>query len=88
VYEVDTRLRPSGEAGLLVTSLKAFEQYQLKSAWLWEHQALVRARPIAGELSLRQKFEILRRNILIQPRDENYVRAEVLKMRQKMKDHL
>ena len=88
VYEVDTRLRPSGEAGLLVTSLKAFEQYQFKSAWLWEHQALVRARPIAGEMSLRKKFEVLRRDILIQPRDENYVRAEVLKMRQKMKEHL
>lgn len=88
VYEVDTRLRPSGEAGLLVTSLKAFEQYQFKSAWLWEHQALVRARPIAGEMSLRKKFEVLRRDILIQPRDENYVQAEVLKMRQKMKEHL
>ncbi|RSR82428.1 bifunctional [glutamate--ammonia ligase]-adenylyl-L-tyrosine phosphorylase/[glutamate--ammonia-ligase] adenylyltransferase, partial [Acinetobacter baumannii] len=48
VYEIDTRLRPSGEAGLLVTSLKAYEHYQLKSAWLWEHQALVRARSIAG----------------------------------------
>ena len=88
VYEIDTRLRPSGEAGLLVTSLKAFEQYQLKNAWLWEHQAIVRARPIAGEPSLRQKFEQLRRLILTLPRDENYVREEVLKMRQKMKDHL
>lgn len=88
VYEVDTRLRPSGEAGLLVTSLKAFEQYQFKSAWLWEHQALVRARPIAGEMSLRKKFEILRCDILTQKRDIGHVRAEVLKMRQKMKDHL
>ena len=88
VYEVDTRLRPSGEAGLLVTSLKAFEQYQFKSAWLWEHQALVRARPIAGEMSLRKKFEILRCDILTQKRDIGHVREEVLKMRQKMKDHL
>ncbi|NNH78387.1 bifunctional [glutamate--ammonia ligase]-adenylyl-L-tyrosine phosphorylase/[glutamate--ammonia-ligase] adenylyltransferase [Acinetobacter sp. ANC 5380] len=88
VYEVDTRLRPSGEAGLLVTSLKAFEQYQLKSAWVWEHQALVRARSIAGEKSLREKFEALRCLILTQPRDEAKVREEVLKMRQKMKDHL
>ena len=88
VYEIDTRLRPSGEAGLLVTSLKAFEQYQLKNAWLWEHQALVRARSIAGEQSLRDKFEALRCRILIQPRDEAKVREEVLKMRQKMKDHL
>ncbi|MFW2153838.1 bifunctional glutamine synthetase adenylyltransferase/deadenyltransferase, partial [Acinetobacter gyllenbergii] len=88
VYEIDTRLRPSGEAGLLVTSLKAFEQYQLKSAWLWEHQALVRARSIAGEMDLRNKFAHLRAQILTQPRDEKYVQEEVLKMRQKMKDHL
>ncbi|MPW43630.1 bifunctional [glutamate--ammonia ligase]-adenylyl-L-tyrosine phosphorylase/[glutamate--ammonia-ligase] adenylyltransferase [Acinetobacter guerrae] len=88
VYEIDTRLRPSGEAGLLVTSLKAFEHYQLKSAWLWEHQALVRARSIAGETRLREKFLSLRGKILTQPRDEKYVQEEVLKMRQKMKDHL
>lgn len=88
VYEIDTRLRPSGEAGLLVTSLKAFEHYQFKSAWLWEHQALVRARSIAGDLQLRQKFETLRCDVLTQKRDINHVREEVLKMRQKMKDHL
>ncbi len=88
VYEIDTRLRPSGEAGMLVTSLKAYEQYQLKSAWLWEHQALVRARSIAGDQDLRQQFEDLRCRILTQPRDEAHVRAEVLQMRQKMKDHL
>ena len=88
VYEIDTRLRPSGEAGVLVTSLKAFEQYQFKNAWLWEHQALVRARSIAGEDPLRAKFEDLRCRILTQPRDEASVREEVLKMRCKMKDHL
>lgn len=88
VYEIDTRLRPSGEAGLLVTSLKAFEQYQLKSAWVWEHQALVRARSIAGEQTLRDTFESLRCQILTLPRDEQTVRQEVLNMRQKMKDHL
>lgn len=88
VYEIDTRLRPSGEAGLLVTSLKAFEQYQLKSAWLWEHQAIVRARSIAGEQSLRAKFEELRCRVLTLPREEEAVRKEVLNMRQKMKDHL
>ncbi|OTG83207.1 bifunctional glutamine synthetase adenylyltransferase/deadenyltransferase [Acinetobacter sp. ANC 4558] len=88
VYEVDTRLRPSGEAGLLVTSLKAFEQYQLKSAWMWEHQALVRARTIAGQKSLCEKFEALRCKILTMPRQEALVKEEVLKMRQKMKDHL
>lgn len=88
VYEIDTRLRPNGEAGLLVCSLKAFEHYQLSSAWLWEHQALVRARSIAGNIELCKAFEALRRTILTQKRDENEVRAEVQKMRQKMKDHL
>jgi glutamate-ammonia-ligase adenylyltransferase len=88
VYEIDTRLRPSGEAGMLVTSLKAYEQYQQKSAWLWEHQALVRARSIAGDVNLCQLFEQIRCQILTQKRDENVVREEVLKMRQKMKDHL
>ena len=88
VYEIDTRLRPSGEAGLLVTSLKAFEQYQMKNAWVWEHQAIVRARSIAGEQSLREKFEQLRCRVLTLPREEEKVRAEVLNMRQKMKDHL
>ncbi|MDR7015659.1 bifunctional [glutamate--ammonia ligase]-adenylyl-L-tyrosine phosphorylase/[glutamate--ammonia-ligase] adenylyltransferase [Acinetobacter sp. 3657] len=88
VYEIDTRLRPSGEAGMLVTSLKAFEQYQQKHAWLWEHQALVRARSIAGDLQLCQQFEEVRCKILTQVRDENVVRDEVIKMRQKMKDHL
>ena len=88
VYEIDTRLRPSGEAGMLVTSLKAFEQYQQKHAWLWEHQALVRARSIAGDTQLCQQFETVRCKILTQVRDENVVRDEVIKMRQKMKDHL
>ena len=88
VYEIDTRLRPSGEAGMLVTSLKAYEHYQQKSAWLWEHQALVRARSIAGDTDLCQQFEQIRCQILTQVRDEDEVRQEVLKMRQKMKDHL
>lgn len=88
VYEVDTRLRPNGDAGILVSSLKSFEQYQLQHAWLWEHQALVRARSIAGDQQLSQAFEDLRIRILTQPREEAYVRSEVIKMRQKMKDHL
>ncbi|KAA8733183.1 bifunctional [glutamate--ammonia ligase]-adenylyl-L-tyrosine phosphorylase/[glutamate--ammonia-ligase] adenylyltransferase [Acinetobacter qingfengensis] len=88
VYDVDTRLRPNGDAGLLVCSLRAFEHYQLQNAWLWEHQALVRARSIAGDTALCQAFEQLRCRILTQKRNENEVRAEVLNMRQKMKDHL
>lgn len=88
VYEVDSRLRPNGDAGLLVTSLKAFEHYQKHSAWLWEHQALVRARTIAGDDDLNQRIEAIRKEVLTTPREESHVREEVIKMRQKMKDHL
>lgn len=88
VYEIDTRLRPLGDAGMLVSSLNAFEHYQRHKAWIWEHQALVRARSIAGDEQLRAKFEQLRVEILTQKRDEQDVRNEVLKMRNKMKDHL
>lgn len=87
-YEIDTRLRPSGESGVLVTSLRAYGLYQEKSAWLWEHQALVRARSIAGDDCLREQFEQIRINVLTQIRDVQSVQHEVLKMRQKMKDHL
>lgn len=88
IYDIDTRLRPHGEAGLLVVGLRAFEQYQQNRAWLWEHQALVRARSIAGEEALCCTFEQLRCKILTQQRDEQTVRHEVIKMRQKMLDHL
>jgi glutamate-ammonia-ligase adenylyltransferase len=88
VYEVDTRLRPSGAAGLLVSSLYAFERYQQKSAWLWEHQALARARSVAGDQSVRDAFEKIRLNILTLPRDAEVVRTEVSAMRKKMQDHL
>lgn len=88
VYEIDTRLRPSGDAGLLVSSLKSFEQYQRKNAWVWEHQALVRARSVAGDKQLREAFEQVRKDILTLTRDEESVRNEVLKMRQKMREHL
>lgn len=88
VYEVDTRLRPSGQSGLLVSSLSSFELYQKKSAWLWEHQALARARSVAGDRSVRDEFEKIRLNILTLPRDEEVVRTEVSAMRKKMQDHL
>lgn len=87
-YEVDMRLRPSGDAGVLVSSINAFESYQKKSAWLWEHQALVRARSIAGDMALCQQFEQIRCAILTQPREQAEVQLEVKNMRQKMRDHL
>jgi len=88
LYEVDMRLRPSGQSGLLVSSLKSFTEYQLSSAWLWEHQALVRARVVAGDSKLAARFEAVRQQVLELPRDEAEVRSAVWDMRKKMRDHL
>ncbi|MFB2588959.1 bifunctional [glutamate--ammonia ligase]-adenylyl-L-tyrosine phosphorylase/[glutamate--ammonia-ligase] adenylyltransferase [Acinetobacter sp. c1-l78] len=88
VYEVDTRLRPNGDAGVLVSSLKQFEQYQYQHAWLWEHQALVRARSVAGDADLCQKFEQIRCAVLTQQRELADVKQQVLEMREKMLNHL
>lgn len=86
LYEVDTRLRPSGKAGLLVSSMEAFEKYQCEEAWTWEHQALLRARAVAGDETLAREFEILRRRILCEPRDPGKLRREVVEMRARMRD--
>ncbi|WP_394165724.1 bifunctional [glutamate--ammonia ligase]-adenylyl-L-tyrosine phosphorylase/[glutamate--ammonia-ligase] adenylyltransferase [Neptunomonas phycophila] len=88
LYEVDMRLRPSGNSGLLVSSLKAFGEYQNNSAWTWEHQALVRARVIAGASGLSGDFNNLRQTILAKPRDLDVLQKEVADMRQKMRTHL
>jgi glutamate-ammonia-ligase adenylyltransferase len=88
LYEVDMRLRPSGKSGLLVTSLEAFAEYQRREAWTWEHQALVRARVVAGHEQLAERFEAIRCEILGQPRDVEGLRREVVKMRHKMREHL
>ncbi|SFM93795.1 glutamate-ammonia-ligase adenylyltransferase [Formivibrio citricus] len=84
LYDIDLRLRPNGASGLLVSSLEAFEQYQRKSAWAWEHQALTRARFCAGNEEIGRKFEAIRQSILRQPRDTAKLRAEVVSMRQRM----
>ena len=88
LYEVDMRLRPSGNSGLLVSSLAAYERYQQQDAWVWEHQALVRARPIAGDQSLAKRFKQLRIDVLTTRRDQDDLKTEVVKMRQKMREHL
>lgn len=84
LYEVDMRLRPSGQSGPLVTPLAAFVDYQREQAWTWEHQALVRARPIAGDPQLCQTFAAARRHILCMPRERERLRTEVKAMREKM----
>lgn len=86
VYEIDTRLRPNGESGLLAISLDGFRNYEEKSAWVWEHQALTRARFVAGDPELGARFEAVRKEILCSARDVDNLRNEVLTMRQKMFD--
>ncbi len=88
LYEIDMRLRPNGDAGMLVTSLPAFEKYQRQEAWTWEHQALVRARVVAGDAELAEAFARVRRDVLCQHRDLEPLREEVVNMRLKMREHL
>jgi glutamate-ammonia-ligase adenylyltransferase len=84
LYEVDLRLRPSGRSGVLVASLEAFAAYQREEAWTWEHQALVRARPVAGARRVLEGFEAIRREVLGEARDRDELREEVSAMRDRM----
>jgi len=88
LYEVDIRLRPSGKGGLLVQSLGAFDEYQRKEAWTWEHQALLRARAVAGNEELCAKFETVRIDVLRQAIRRDTLRDEVRKMRERMRAEL
>jgi len=84
LYDVDLRLRPDGDAGLLAVPMSAFEQYQRQHAWPWEHQALTRARFVTGDVRLGERFEALRRDILLLPRELPALRFEVQAMRDKI----
>ena len=84
LYEVDMRLRPSGASGLLVSSMRAFATYQLEQAWTWEHQALVRARFIAGTPDVEQAFLSVREQTLVRSREWGELRREVREMRERM----
>lgn len=88
LYDVDMRLRPSGNSGLLVSTVTAFDKYQRNDAWTWEHQAIVRARGVAGCPETLKKFEEVRHNILCQQRDREKLRTEVVEMREKMRASL
>jgi [glutamine synthetase] adenylyltransferase / [glutamine synthetase]-adenylyl-L-tyrosine phosphorylase len=83
LYEVDTRLRPDGSKGLLIGSVEAFVAYQESRAWTWEHQALLRARPVAGDVVLNAELADVRRKTLAVPRERAAVLAEVSSMRQR-----
>ncbi len=88
LYEIDTRLRPSGRAGLLVTSLDGFRRYQESEAWVWEHQALLRSRALAGSRDVCDAFEQIRREILVLHIDRTKLQPEVAKMRRRMRTEL
>jgi len=88
VYEVDMRLRPNGNAGALVSSLDSFDHYQNNEAWTWEHQALIRARFIAGDPVVAARFEAVRRQVLARQRDAEALRGDVCQMREKMRQSL
>ncbi|MFZ6709710.1 bifunctional [glutamate--ammonia ligase]-adenylyl-L-tyrosine phosphorylase/[glutamate--ammonia-ligase] adenylyltransferase [Undibacterium sp. TC9W] len=86
LFDIDIALRPDGASGLLVSSVSSFARYQEKSAWLWEHQALTRARFCAGDASIGAQFEQIREQVLRQQRDIEKLRTEVISMRKKMHD--
>lgn len=88
LYEIDMRLRPSGNAGLLVCHHHGFLHYQKNEAWTWEHQALVRARFVAGDKQLTTLFSEIRKEVLIQQRDVPELALQVAEMREKMRVHL
>lgn len=86
LYEIDLRLRPNGASGLLVSSIPAFAEYQQQHAWVWEHQALTRARFCAGDAQVGNQFDTIRNNVLCKSRDLDVLRQEIVAMRQKMLD--
>jgi len=88
LYELDMRLRPSGNSGVLVIHVNTFKQYQLEEAWTWEHQALVRARVVYGNETIRQNFENIRRQVLSKKRVLEQLKTDVISMREKMRNHL
>jgi glutamate-ammonia-ligase adenylyltransferase len=90
LFDIDTALRPNGNAGLLVTSIESFERYQRgrgsNTAWTWEHQAITRARFCAGDAALGERFEATRRAVIEAERDAEALRQEIAAMRQKVRD--
>jgi len=90
MYEIDTALRPNGNSGLLVSSIEAFSDYQSQrgsnTAWLWEHQAMTRARFCVGDAGLRESFDTVRRQVLCAPREPQALAAEIIAMRDKLRD--
>jgi len=87
-YEIDMRLRPSGSSGILVSHIDAFSEYQFKEAWTWEHQALIKARPICGDDLIAKRFEKIRSKVLARQRSATQLKEEVVRMRERMRHEL
>ncbi len=87
-YEIDMRLRPSGSSGILVSHIDAFSEYQLTDAWTWEHQALIKARPICGDDLIARRFEQTRCKVLARQRSGSQLKEEVVHMRERMRQEL
>lgn len=85
LYETDLQLRPDGSSGLLVSAVSAFKDYQLNKAWVWEHQAISRARFVAGDTSIGDAFEKIRVEVISQSREQEKLKSDVLDMREKMR---
>jgi [glutamine synthetase] adenylyltransferase / [glutamine synthetase]-adenylyl-L-tyrosine phosphorylase len=89
LYEIDTALRPNGNSGMLVSTMQAFEDYQTQrgsnTAWVWEHQAMTRARCVLGHAALRTRFDAVRQAVLCAPREVALLRQEILAMREKVR---
>ncbi len=88
LYETDTRLRPNGKGGVLVSSIEAFAGYQRNEAWTWEHQALARARVVVGPASVRHAFQALRADVLRAAAAKADLRSQVQEMRDRMRREL
>ena len=89
LYQTDMRLRPSGSAGLLVSHIEAFREYQIEKAWTWEYQALIRARVVFGDSSLAERFRRIRAEVLTRPRNKEKLQQEVGRMRERLrKEHV
>lgn len=87
LYDLDLRLRPSGSAGLLVSSFSAFAEYQMEHAWIWEHQALTKGRFITGDGAIKEQFHQLRKQALCRPREEKDLKNQIIDMRSKMRQN-
>lgn len=87
LYTVDTRLRPSGSAGLLVSPVEAFVEYQNTQAWIWEHQALLRARIVAGNRTTKLELMRLKKSVLLSSKNKPELQQEVLAMRARIDQH-